>query len=157
MPTRTHIVTIGLIQMPCTSQPQANLRKGLALVEKAARRGARIICLPELFRSLYFCQTEDHRQFALAEPIPGPTTTALAKAACQHRVTIVGSVFEKRSAGVYHNTAVVFNDQGKFVGKYRKMHIPDDPLYYEKFYFAPGDLGFQSFATRRANIGTLIC
>jgi N-carbamoylputrescine amidase len=157
MPPKAHIVTVGLIQMRCTSQPQANLRKGLTLVGKAARRGARIICLPELFRSLYFCQTEDHRQFALAEPIPGPTTRALAKAARRHRATIVGSVFEKRSAGVYHNTAVVFNDQGKLVGKYRKMHIPDDPLYYEKFYFAPGDLGFQSFATRHANIGTLIC
>ena len=157
MPTKTHVVTIGLIQMRCMSQPQANLRKGLTLVEKAARRGAQIICLPELFRSLYFCQTEDHRQFALAEPIPGPTTTALAKAARQHRVTIVGSVFEKRSAGVYHNTAVVLNTQGKLVGKYRKMHIPDDPLYYEKFYFAPGDLGFQSFAVKHANIGTLIC
>jgi N-carbamoylputrescine amidase len=149
MPAKAHIVTVGLIQMRCTSEPQANLRKGLALVGKAARRGARIICLPELFRSLYFCQTEDHRQFALAEPIPGPTTTALAKAARQYRVTIVGSVFEKRSAGVYHNTAVIFNARGKLVGKYRKMHIPDDPLYYEKFYFAPGDLGFQSFGWHR--------
>jgi N-carbamoylputrescine amidase len=157
MATNANIVTIGLIQMRCTSQPQANLRKGLALVEKAAGRGAQIICLPELFRSLYFCQTEDHRQFALAEPIPGPTTTALAKAARQHRVTIVGSIFEKRSAGVYHNAAVILDAQGKLVCKYRKMHIPDDPLYYEKFYFAPGDLGFQSFATKHANIGTLIC
>ncbi len=143
--------------MRCTPQPQVNLRKGLALIDKAARRGARIICLPELFRSLYFCQTEDHRQFALSEPIPGPTTTALAKAARQHHVTIVGSVFEKRSAGVYHNTAVVLDARGKLVGRYRKMHIPDDPLYYEKFYFAPGDLGFQSFATKHANIGTLVC
>src|ERR1019366_4679007 len=107
MPTKTHVVTIGLIQMRCTSQPQANLLKGLALIKKAAERGAQIICLPELFRSLYFCQTEDHRQFALAEPIPGPTTAALAKTARQHRVTIVGSIFEKRSAGVYHNAAVI--------------------------------------------------
>ncbi len=157
MATNTHLVTIGLIQMRCTSQPQANLRKGLAFIEKAARRGARIICLPELFRSLYFCQTEDHSQFALAETIPGPTTAALAKAARKHRVTIIGSIFEKRSAGVYHNTAVIFDTQGKLVGKYRKMHIPDDPLYYEKFYFTPGDLGFQSFATKYGNIGTLVC
>ena len=157
MTTKRHSVTVGLVQMRCTSQPQANLRKGLALVEKAAQRGARIICLPELFRSLYFCQTEDHRQFALAEPIPGPTTMALAKAARRHRVTLIGSIFEKRSAGVYHNTAVIFDAQGKLVGKYRKMHIPDDPLYYEKFYFAPGDLGFQSFATKQAHIGALVC
>ena len=157
MATNANIVTIGLIQMRCTSQPQANLRKGLAFIEKAARRGVQIICLPELFRSLYFCQTEDHRQFALAESIPGPTTTALAKAARQHRVIIVGSIFEKRSAGVYHNTAIILDAKGKLVGKYRKMHIPDDPLYYEKFYFTPGDLGFQSFATKYANIGTLVC
>jgi len=157
MATNANIVTIGLIQMRCTSQPQANLRKGLAFIEKAARRGVQIICLPELFRSLYFCQTEDHRQFALAESIPGPTTTALAKAARQHRVTIVGSIFEKRSAGIYHNTAIILDAKGKLVGKYRKMHIPDDPLYYEKFYFTPGDLGFQSFATKYANIGTLVC
>ncbi len=157
MATKSHIVTIGLVQMRCTPQLQANLRKGLALVAEAAARGARIICLPELFRSLYFCQTEDHSQFALAETIPGPTTTALAKAARQHRVTIIGSIFEKRSAGVYHNTAVILDPRGKLVGKYRKMHIPDDPLYYEKFYFAPGDLGFQSFATKHASIGTLIC
>jgi N-carbamoylputrescine amidase len=157
MATRPHTVTIGLIQMRCTSEPQANLRKGLALIEKAAGRGAKIICLPELFRSLYFCQTEDHSQFTLAEPIPGPTTMVLAKAARQLRVTIIGSIFEKRSAGLYHNTAVILDAQGKLVGKYRKMHIPDDPLYYEKFYFTPGDLGFQSFATKHANIGTLIC
>jgi len=157
MAPKKNIVTIGLIQMRCTAQPQANLKKGLALVEKAAKRGAQIICLPELFRSLYFCQTEDHSKFALAEPIPGPTTNALAQAARKHRVTIIGSVFEKRSAGVYHNTAVVIDSKGKLVGKYRKMHIPDDPLYYEKFYFTPGDLGFRSFATKHANIGTLVC
>jgi len=157
MATNANVVTIGLIQMRCTSEPQANLRKGLALIGKAARRGAQIICLPELFRSLYFCQTEDHRQFALAEPIPGPTTMALAKAARKYHATIVGSIFEKRSAGLYHNSVVILDSRGKLVGKYRKMHIPDDPLYYEKFYFAPGDLGFQSFATKHANIGTLIC
>jgi N-carbamoylputrescine amidase len=157
MAARNHIVNIGLIQMRCTAQPLANLKKGLAFVEKAARRGAHIVCLPELFRSLYFCQTEDHGQFALAESIPGPTTAALGPLARKHRITIIGSIFEKRSPGVYHNTAVVIGPNGKLVGKYRKMHIPDDPLYYEKFYFTPGDLGFQSFPTKRANIGTLVC
>jgi N-carbamoylputrescine amidase len=157
MATSKNTVTIGLVQMRCTAQPRANLNKGLALVEKAAKRGAQIVCLPELFRSLYFCQTEDHSQFALAESIPGPTTTALAQAARKHRVTIVGSIFEKRSAGVYHNTAVIIEATGKLVGRYRKMHIPDDPLYYEKFYFTPGDLGFQSFPTKHAKIGTLVC
>ena len=157
MGARNHIVTIGLIQMRCTAQPLANLKKGLACVEKAARRGAQIVCLPELFRSLYFCQSEDHRQFALAESIPGPTTAALGRLARKHRVTIIGSIFEKRSPGVYHNTAAIIGPNGRLVGKYRKMHIPDDPLYYEKFYFTPGDLGFQSFPTKRANIGTLVC
>jgi len=127
------------------------------MVERAAQRGAQIVCLPELFRSLYFCQTEDHRQFALAEPIPGPTTNALGAIARKYRLTIIGSVFEKRSAGVYHNTAVIIDANGKLAGKYRKMHIPDDPLYYEKFYFTPGDLGFQSFPTKHANVGALIC
>ena len=157
MTAKNHIVTIGLIQMRCTAQPLANLKKGLACVEKAARRGAQVVCLPELFRSLYFCQTEDHRQFALAESIPGPTTAALGQLARKHRITIIGSIFERRSPGVYHNTAAIIGPSGRLVGKYRKMHIPDDPLYYEKFYFTPGDLGFQSFPTKRANIGTLIC
>jgi len=157
MATKHYSVTVGLIQMRCTAQPSVNLKHGLALVTKAARLGAQIVCLPELFRSLYFCQTEDHRQFALAEPIPGPTTTALAKVARARQITIVGSIFEKRTAGVYHNTAVVIDPRGKLIGRYRKMHIPDDPLYYEKYYFAPGDLGFQSFVTPRANIGTLVC
>jgi N-carbamoylputrescine amidase len=157
MAAMRNIVTIGLVQMRCTPKPAENLRKGLALVEKAARRGAQIVCLPELFRSLYFCQTEDHRQFSLAEPIPGPTTAALSQIARKRRITIVGSVFEKRSAGVYHNTVVVIDAKGKLAGKYRKMHIPDDPLYYEKFYFTPGDLGFRSFATKHANVGTLVC
>jgi len=134
-----------------------NMREGLALVESAANRGAQIVCLPELFRSLYFCQTEDHRQFALAEPIPGPTTKALSNLARKRRITIIGSIFEKRSAGVYHNTAVIIDAWGKILGKYRKMHIPDDPLYYEKFYFTPGDLGFQSFTTKPASIGALVC
>ncbi len=115
------------------------------------------MCLPELFRSLYFCQTEDHRHFELAEPIPGPTTRALATSAKRHRIVLLGSVFERRGAGVYHNTAVMFDRTGKLIGQYRKMHIPDDPRYYEKFYFTPGDLGFRSFPTARGNIGALVC
>ncbi|HTS17558.1 MAG TPA: carbon-nitrogen hydrolase [Verrucomicrobiae bacterium] len=157
MSAKCHSISVGLVQMRCTAQPAANLKHALALVAKAAQRGAHIVCLPELFRSLYFCQSEDHSQFALAESIPGPTTTALSHAARKHRITIIGSIFEKRSAGLYHNTAVVIDPRGRLIGRYRKMHIPDDPLYYEKFYFTPGDLGFQSFATPRAAIGTLIC
>ncbi|HUJ08968.1 MAG TPA: carbon-nitrogen hydrolase [Verrucomicrobiae bacterium] len=157
MAATRNIVTVGLVQMRCTARPMENMREGLALVESAANRGAQIVCLPELFRSLYFCQTEDHRQFALAEPIPGPTTKALSNLARKRRITIIGSIFEKRSAGVYHNTAVIIDAWGKILGKYRKMHIPDDPLYYEKFYFTPGDLGFQSFTTKPASIGALVC
>jgi len=151
------MTTIALIQMRCVADTGQNLATGLARVEQAARRGAQIVCLPELFRSLYFCQTEDHGNFRLTEPIPGPTTDALSKAARRLRIVIVGSVFERRQAGVYHNTAVVFDTTGKLVGKYRKMHIPDDPLYLEKFYFTPGDLGFQTFKTKRGAIGTLVC
>ncbi|HUI07765.1 MAG TPA: carbon-nitrogen hydrolase [Verrucomicrobiae bacterium] len=157
MATTRPTITVGLVQMRCTPQPSENLKKGLALVARAAERGAHVVCLPELFRSLYFCQSEDHRQFALAEPIPGPTTAALMNTARRHRVTVIGSIFEKRSAGVYHNTAVVIDANGKLLGRYRKMHIPDDPLYYEKFYFTPGDLGFQAFTTKHARIGALIC
>ena len=152
-----NIVTIGLVQMRCTAQPDKNLQQALKRIDEAARRGAKIVCLPELFRSLYFCQTEDHRKFSLAEPIPGPSTAALAKSARKHRITIIGSLFERRSAGLYHNTAVIIDPKGKLVGKYRKMHIPDDPLYYEKFYFTPGDLGFQAFPAGNAKIGTLVC
>jgi N-carbamoylputrescine amidase len=152
-----HMTTIGLIQMRCASQPDKNSSTALTRIADAAKRGAQIVCLPELFRSLYFCQTEDHDNFKLAEPIPGPTTDALGKAARKHRIVLIGSIFERRSAGVYHNTAVVFDTDGSLVGKYRKMHIPDDPLYYEKFYFTPGDLGFQTFKTKHANIGTLVC
>lgn len=157
MARKNNPVTIAVIQMRCSARPERNLAKALGFIAEAARRGAKIICLPELFRTLYFCQRQDHAQFGLAEPIPGPTTQALAKCARKHRVVIVGSLFEKRSAGVYHNTAVVVDANGKLVGKYRKMHIPDDPLYYEKFYFTPGDLGFQSFKTRYAAVGALIC
>jgi len=151
------MTTVALIQMRCGAQPEKNLARALAHIAVAAKRGAQIVCLPELFRSLYFCQREDHDNFKLAEPIPGPTAKALSGAARQHRLVLIGSIFERRSAGVYHNTAVVFDADGSLVGKYRKMHIPDDPLYYEKFYFTPGDLGFQTFKTKHADVGTLIC
>jgi N-carbamoylputrescine amidase len=157
MKNRKNSVTIALAQMRCSAAPDKNLRKGLEQIAKAAARGAHIVCLPELFRSLYFCQSEDHDAFKLAEPIPGPTTEALQKAAADHKIIVIGSIFERRTAGIYHNTAVVIDEHGRLLGKYRKMHIPDDPLYYEKFYFTPGDLGFQSFHTRRAEIGTLVC
>lgn len=148
---------LGLVQMRCEVDPAANLASAEGLVREAARGGAQLICLPELFRSQYFCQTEDHAQFALAEPIPGPTTLALGRLARELSVAIVGSVFERRAAGLYHNTAVVLDTDGSLVGMYRKMHVPDDPLYYEKFYFTPGDLGFRAFDTRVARVGTLVC
>lgn len=143
--------------MNCAPDPEKNLKKALAKIEDAADRGAQIICLQELFRSLYFPQTEDAKHFKLAEPVPGPATEVLSKFACKRKVVLVASLFEKRADGVYHNTAVVFDADGTLVGKYRKMHIPDDPGYYEKFYFTPGDLGFQTFATRYGRIGTLVC
>ena len=127
------------------------------LLEQAAARSARILCTQELFRSPYFCQSEDYRCFELAETIPGPTSDALAKLARKHRVVIVGSIFEKRANGLYHNTAAIIDADGSILGIYRKMHIPDDPLYYEKFYFTPGDTGFRSWKTKYANIGVLIC
>jgi N-carbamoylputrescine amidase len=151
------VVTLGLIQMRCAEEPEENLARALTQVESAARRGARIVCLPELFRSRYFCQTEDPAHFELAEPIPGPTTEALGRAAAAHRITLVAPVFERRTEGVYHNAAVVLDEGGAELGRYRKMHIPDDPLYLEKFYFTPGDLGFRSVATPAARLGVLIC
>jgi len=150
-------VKIGLIQTACSANPDVNLRQTLALAELAARRGAQIICTQELFRSQYFCQTEDHANFKLAEPIPGPSTDAFARLAKKHKVVVIASLFEKRAAGVYHNTAVVIDADGSLLGIYRKMHIPDDPLYYEKFYFTPGDLGFKAWQTRYAKIGVLVC
>lgn len=150
-------VTLGLIQMRCSAEPQENLAKALAKVNEAADRGARIICLQELFTSQYFCQVEDHKYFQLAEEIPGPSTDALCRLAKERGVVIVASLFEKRSAGLYHNTAAIIDADGKYLGKYRKMHIPDDPLYYEKFYFTPGDLGFKSWQTRYARIGVCVC
>ncbi len=150
-------VQLGLIQLSCSTDPQSNLRKTLTAIEGAAARGANIICTQELFRSQYFCQTEDHECFKLAETIPGPSTDALQKLARRKRVVIVASLFERRAAGLYHNTAVVIDADGSLLGLYRKMHIPDDPLFYEKFYFTPGDLGFRAFQTRYAKIGVLIC
>ncbi len=151
------IVTLGLLQAACSADAGANLKKTLALAERAAKQGAQIICTQELFRSQYFCQTEDHKNFALAEQIPGPTTDAFCKLAKKHKVVIIASLFEKRAAGVYHNTAVVIDADGSFKGMYRKMHIPDDPLYYEKFYFTPGDLGFKAWQTKYGKIGVLVC
>jgi N-carbamoylputrescine amidase len=151
------VVNIGLIQTACSPDPGANLEKTVALAERAARRGAQIICTQELFRSQYFCQREEHANFKLAESIPGPSTDALGRLAKKHRAVVIASLFEKRAAGVYHNTAAVIDADGSLLGIYRKMHIPDDPLYYEKFYFAPGDLGFRTWSTRHGKIGVLIC
>jgi len=148
---------VGLIQTRCTASPKANLEKTFRSIETAAKRGAQIICTQELFRSQYFCQSEDHANFALAEPIPGPSSKALQRVARKHRVVIVASLFERRSAGLYHNTAVVIDADGRLLGRYRKMHIPDDPLFYEKFYFTPGDLGFSAWDTAYGRIGVLIC
>ncbi len=148
---------LGLVQMRCSDDPADNLDRALGFIRDAASQGANVVCLPELFLGPYFCQTEDHSQFDRAEPVPGPTTEVLAALAKELAVTIVGSLFERRAAGIYHNTAVVLDGDGKLAGVYRKMHIPDDPLYYEKFYFTPGDLGFQAIETRHATVGTLVC
>ena len=153
----TQTTTLGLVQMACAPDPAANLERALAGVGEAARRGAQIICLPELFRTQYFCQEQNPDNFDLAEPVPGPTTEKLAAAARSQAVVIVGSVFERRAAGIYHNSAVVIDADGSLLGTYRKMHIPDDPLFYEKFYFTPGDLGFRVFSTRFGRIAPLIC
>ena len=156
-PAADAVVTIGLLQTACSADPAANLKKTLAAANRAARQGAQIICTQELFRSQYFCQSEDHRYFALAETIPGPTTRAFQKLARDRKVVVIASLFEKRAAGLYHNTAVVIDADGSLLGRYRKMHIPDDPLYYEKFYFTPGDLGFRSWSTRYGKIGVQVC
>jgi N-carbamoylputrescine amidase len=150
-------VKVGLTQMACGDDPKKNLAKQLLLAERALKQGAKIVCTQELFRSPYFCQVEDHRFFALAESIPGPSTDAFGKLAKKYRAVIVASLFEKRAAGVYHNTAAVIDADGSLMGVYRKMHIPDDPLFYEKFYFTPGDTGFRAWKTRVATIGVLIC
>jgi N-carbamoylputrescine amidase len=148
---------VGLVQMSMTSDPDKNLQRAIEHIRKAASQGAQVICLPELFQTQYFCQREDASLFDLAEPIPGPTSTKLAALAKELHIVLIASLFEKRAAGVYHNTAAVFEADGSLRGLYRKMHIPDDPLYYEKFYFTPGDLGFKAFDTTFGNVGTLVC
>ena len=149
--------TLGLIQRKCSPDPKDNLDRTIAAIRDAAKRGAQIICLQELFRTQYFCREENHDCFDLAEPIPGPTTGTLGKLAGELQVVIVASLFERRAAGLYHNTAAILDADGRLAGIYRKMHIPDDPLYYEKFYFTPGDLGVPSFDTRHGRIATQIC
>jgi len=148
---------VGLIQMSCTPEPAENLQRAMDRVREAASKGAQVICLPELFQTQYFCQREDAALFDLAEPIPGPTTEKLSALAKQLRIVLVASLFERRTAGVYHNTALIFDADGTQRGMYRKMHIPDDPLYYEKYYFTPGDLGFKAFDTNAGRVGTLVC
>jgi len=150
-------IRVGLVQMSCSDHPAENLEKALRLTREAADRGAQVVCLPELFQTRYFCQSEDHTHFALAEPIPGPATETFAALAKARDVVIVISLFERRAPGLYHNTAAVLNGKEGYAGKYRKMHIPDDPKYYEKFYFTPGDLGFKVFPTQAGTLGVLIC
>lgn len=150
-------VKIGLIQMASLKDPSANFKKAMERIRQVADKGAQIICLPELFRTEYFCQSEDAKNFELAETIPGPTTEAFSKLAREKSVVIILPIFEKRIEGIYHNSAAVIDADGVLLGTYRKMHIPDDPNFYEKFYFAPGDLGFKTYATRFAKIGVLIC
>jgi N-carbamoylputrescine amidase len=150
-------VVLGLVQMAMSDDQADNMRRAVAGVREAAAKGAKVVCLPELFLSRYFCQIEDHRFFQLAEPIPGPSTTSLGALAKELGVVIIASLFEKRAEGLYHNTTAILDADGKYLGKYRKMHIPDDPNYYEKFYFTPGDLGFRSWDTQHAKAGVLIC
>jgi N-carbamoylputrescine amidase len=149
--------TVGLIQMSCSPDPDENLRRACEKVREAAKRGAQLVCLPELFRAQYFCQREDTALFDLAEPIPGPSSEALSAIARELKIVIVASLFEKRARGLYHNTAAIIENDGTIKGLYRKMHIPDDPLYYEKYYFTPGDLGFKAFDTGVTRMGTLVC
>ena len=150
-------VKIGLVQMSCTNNKEANLQKAMEKTKEAAAKGAQIVCLQELFTSLYFCDVEDYENFKLAEAIPGPSTDALSKLAKELNVVIIASLFEKRTEGIYHNTTAVLDSDGSYLGKYRKMHIPDDPLYHEKFYFAPGDLGFRAWDTARGKLGVCVC
>jgi N-carbamoylputrescine amidase len=152
-----HKVKVGLIQMSCVTEKEANLQKAMVKVREAAAMGAQIICLQELFTSLYFCDVEDYDHFKLAEAVPGPSSGMLGNLAKELGVVIIASLFEKRAQGLYHNTTAVLDADGTYLGKYRKMHIPDDPAYYEKFYFTPGDLGYKNFQTRFGKIGVLIC
>jgi len=151
------IIRVGVVQMACSADPEENLFKAITRIREAAERGAQIVCLPELFRSRYFCQTEEHANFALAEEVPGPTSRQLGMLARECGVALVVPLFERRAPGLYHNTAAVIDADGRSLGKYRKMHIPDDPQFHEKFYFAPGDLGFAAWQTRYGQIGVLIC
>jgi N-carbamoylputrescine amidase len=153
----TDTFKIALVQMGCDADRETNLAKAEAAIADAAKKGAQIVCLPELFTGPYFCQTEDFKLFDLAEPIPGPSSERLGKAAKANRVVVIGSLFERRMSGVYHNTATVHDADGTFLGMYRKMHIPDDPLFLEKYYFTPGDLGWRVFDTKYAKVGTLVC
>ena len=150
-------VNIGLVQMSCTDNKDENLEKAIAKIRESASKGAQIICLQELFTSLYFCDVEDYDNFLLAESIPGPSSNALSTVAKELNIVIIASLFEKRTEGIYHNTTAVLDADGTYLGKYRKMHIPDDPGFYEKFYFTPGDLGYKVFKTKFASIGVLIC
>jgi len=150
-------VKVGIIQMACSEKPDENMARALELTREAISKGAQTLCLPELFRSRYFCQSEDDGNFALAEPVPGPSTEVFARLAAEHGVSILVSLFEKRAPGLYHNTAAVVDGARGYLGRYRKMHIPDDPRYYEKYYFTPGDLGFRNFSTEKAEMGVLIC
>ena len=153
----TKKVPVGIVQMRMTPDADTNMQTALDGIRDAAKKGAALVCLPELFRSQYFCQVEDAALFDLAEAVPGPSTEKIAALARELKVVVVASLFERRTAGVYHNTSVVIETDGSIAGKYRKMHIPDDPSYYEKFYFTPGDLGFQSFDTSAGHVGTLVC
>jgi N-carbamoylputrescine amidase len=150
-------VRVGLVQMSCSPAKEENVKKAIEKIREAASKGAQIVCLQELFTSLYFCDVEDYDNFQLAEPIPGPTTDALREVAKELKVVIIASLFEKRTQGIYHNTTAVIDADGQYLDKYRKMHIPDDPAYFEKFYFTPGDLGYKVFNTKYATIGVLIC
>lgn len=150
-------VKVGLVQMSCSNDAVANMGKAIRGIREAAASGANIVCLQELFTSLYFCDVEDYEHFKLAEPIPGPSTDQLSAVAKELGVVIIASLFEKRTHGLYHNTTAVLDADGSYLGKYRKMHIPDDPAYYEKFYFTPGDLGYKVFKTKFVTLGVLIC
>ncbi|MDE3125071.1 MAG: carbon-nitrogen hydrolase [Bacteroidota bacterium] len=151
------IVNVALVQMSCSREKNNNLQKAIQQIKIAATKGAQIVCLQELFTSLYFCDIEDYENFLLAETIPGPSTETLSAVAKEFNIVIIASLFEKRTQGIYHNTTAVIDADGTYLGKYRKMHIPDDPAYYEKFYFTPGDLGYKTFQTKYATIGVLIC
>ena len=155
--TNESTISVGLVQMACSPDTSKNLEKAVDSIRAAAKQGAQIICLPELFLTQYFCQTEDPDNFSLAEPLPGPTSTTLSNLAKELQVVLIVPLFEKRTQGIYHNTAIVIDADGSIAGTYRKMHIPDDPCFFEKFYFTPGDTGFKSFSTRYGKVGVLIC